>query len=154
MPSCVGQRLQMRSAESALARPKATANSKTQIFAQQQQESQASVGTPTQCISNSQTELFHPAEDPSYFQECHFFELYEAAEREISFQTSIINQSWYRNPLDQNSRLIRYYRASHKFSTVRKTLARHRKVRRLKCDVGSWVLAISLTGTRCGTGTL
>lgn len=75
MPSCVGQRLLMRSAESALARLKAIANSKTLIFAQQQQqqqESKASVGTPTQCISNSQSELFHPAEDPSYFQECHF----------------------------------------------------------------------------------
>lgn len=29
-------------------------------------------GTPTQCISNSQSEVFHPEEDPSYFQECHF----------------------------------------------------------------------------------
>lgn len=62
----------MRSAESTLARPKARENSKSQIFAQQQ-ESKASVGTPTQCISNSQSELFYPAEDPSYFQSCHFF---------------------------------------------------------------------------------
>ena len=30
------------------------------------------VGTPTQCISYSQSEIFHPAEDPSYFQECRF----------------------------------------------------------------------------------
>lgn len=138
MPSCVGQQLLMRSAESTLACPKATASSKTLNFAQQQQEeSKASVGTPTQSISNSQSELFHPAEDPSYFQECHFFELYEAAKREISFQASIINQSLYRNPLDQNSRLVRYYRASHKFSAARKTPARHGKVRCLKCDAGS-----------------
>lgn len=65
------------------------------------------------------------------------FELYEAAKREISFQASIINQSLYRNPLDQNSRLVRYYRASHKFSAARKTPARHGKVGRLKCDAGS-----------------
>lgn len=71
MPSCVGQRLLMRSAEPALARPKAIANLKTLNFAQQQ-ESEAGVGTPTQSISNSQSEPFHPTEDPSYFQECHF----------------------------------------------------------------------------------
>lgn len=41
-------------------------------FAQQQQQRKASVGMPTQCISNSQSELFHPIGDPSYFQECHF----------------------------------------------------------------------------------
>lgn len=154
MPWCVGQQLPMRSTESAFARPKAIANSETPIFAQQQQ-SKSGLGTPTQCISNSQSELFHPAEDPSYFQECHFLSCMKLQrEREISFQTSIINQSLYRNPSDQNSRLLRYYGASHKFSAVRKTPARHGKVRRLKCDAGSWVFVISLTGTCCGTGTL
>lgn len=71
MPSCVGQQLLMRSTELALARPKAIANLKTLNFAQQQ-ESEAGVGTPTRSISNAQSEPFHPAEDPSYFQECHF----------------------------------------------------------------------------------
>lgn len=65
------------------------------------------------------------------------FELCEAAEREISFQTSIINQSLYRNLLDQNSRLVRYYGASHIFSAAGKTPAWLGKVRRLKCDAGS-----------------
>lgn len=153
MPSCVGQRLLMRSAEPALTRPKAIANLKTLNFAQQQ-ESEAGVGTPTQSISNSQSEPFHPAEDPSYFQECHFWVVWSCREREISFQTSIINQSLYRNLLDQNSRLVRYYGASHIFSAAGKTPARRRKVRRLKCDAGSWVFVISLTGTCCGTGTL
>lgn len=63
-------------------------------------------------------------------------------EREISFQTSIINQSLYRNLLDQNSRLVRFYGASHIFSAARKTPARRGKVRHLKCDRGSWGFVI------------
>lgn len=66
------------------------------------------------------------------------FEIYERASergREMSFQTSIINQkALYQNPTDQNSKRVIYYGASRIFSAARKIQTRDRKVRRLKCD--------------------
>lgn len=61
----------MRSAPTLRTGLKAMANLKTLNFAQQQ-GSDKGLETPTRHISNSQREIFHTAEDLSYFQECHF----------------------------------------------------------------------------------
>lgn len=141
MPPCVGQQLLMRSAEPAPARPKAIANLKTPNFCTTTRKRGRPWERPRSPSVIHKVNHFIQPKTPLLIFRNVIFELYEAAEkereREISFQTSIINQSLYRNLLDQNSRLVRYYGASHIFSAAGKTPARRRKVRRLKCDAGS-----------------
>lgn len=78
------------------------------------------MGTPTRCISDSQSEAIILQKTPLILRNVIFLAI-RSSLKEASFPTSIINQSLYHMLTYQNSKLVRYYRASHAFSAARET---------------------------------